>query len=72
MVTKVASEPRVVLEGFIGSVDGEERAFRTGDLVAADDPAIAKWPQFFGPQVIGSDRPPVEQATAAPGEKRGA
>jgi hypothetical protein len=31
-------------------------------------PAVKKWPQMFG--LVGSDRA-VEQATAAPGEKRG-
>ena len=46
---------------------------RKGDLFASDDPAVHKWPQHFGPVTLrssGGSR--IEQATAAPGEKRGA
>jgi hypothetical protein len=46
-----------------------------GELFYADDPIVLKHPEYFGsPKVRGSvvDAPViVEQATAAPGEKRG-
>lgn len=58
----------VVLDSFVGSVGDEERTFRKGDLVRSSDPAVKKWPHLFGPARFAHDR--VEQATAAPGEKR--
>ena len=64
------AESLIVLESFVGTVDGEERLFRIGDPVRASDPAVKKWPQFFGP-IEYFNKPLVEQATAAPGEKRG-
>lgn len=39
-------------------------------IYAADDPAVQKWPQHFEPLEPQRQRPPVEQATAAPGERR--
>lgn len=42
---------------------------RRDQLVPADEPVVAKHPEFFTDVQI--DRPAVEQATAAPGEKRG-
>jgi hypothetical protein len=70
MATK-ESDSLVVLESFVGRVGDDERMFRRGDLVRAGDPAVKKWPQSFGPPEFLNE-PPVEQATAAPGEKRGA
>lgn len=58
-----------VLESFVGKVDGEERIFRQGELVRPNDPAVKKWPHFFGEARFMHDR--VEQATSAPGERRG-
>ncbi|HEY4632316.1 MAG TPA: hypothetical protein VIH00_00240 [Candidatus Limnocylindrales bacterium] len=69
MATKSTTETIVVLESFIGLVDGAERVFRKGDLIRPNDPAVSKWPDFFGPATFRADR--VEQATAAPGEQRG-
>ena len=58
----------VVLQSFVGRVGDEDRAFREGDLIRANDPAVKKWPHLFGPVRFTHDR--IEQATAAPGEKR--
>jgi hypothetical protein len=66
MATKEA-DSFVVLEGFVGLVGDKERIFRRGDLVHGSDPAVKKWPQFFGAPGFLEQ---VEQATAAPGEKR--
>ena len=60
----------VVLESFVGLVGSEERMFRKGESIRASDPAVKKWPQFFGPAIFNEPR--IEAATAAPGEKRGA
>lgn len=60
-----------VIDGFIGSVDGkEDRVFREGDLVRSTDPAVKKWPHKFRRAKFAADPPRVEQATAAPGERR--
>jgi hypothetical protein len=59
----------VVLESFIGNINGEEKLFRQGDIISPDNPAIKKWPHFFG-QARYRHEPPIEQATAAPGETR--
>ena len=69
--TKAIPDSVVALESFIGSVDGEDRVFRVGDLVRVTDPAVKKWPHLFGEAGYAYERP-VEQATRAPGEKRGA
>jgi hypothetical protein len=67
------AETLVVLEAFVGLVDGEVRAFRAGDLVRSADPAVRKWPHLFGPaEERLLNEPKIEQATAGPGEKRGA
>jgi hypothetical protein len=50
---------------------------RQGELLEADDSIVSHFPQFFGPPKVRArsgtpvDQAPVEQATAAPGEKRG-
>lgn len=59
-----------VRESFIGSLDDEELEFHKGEVVDADDPALRRWPGQFEPLVVRRYRQ-VEQATAAPGEKRG-
>ena len=66
------SETLIVLQSFIGKVkDGDEdRVFREGENIRANDPAVKKWPAMFGEPRYMHDKP-VEQATAAPGEKRG-
>jgi hypothetical protein len=70
-----ASEPQphilVVVTGF-GCALG---TFRQGELIDADHAAVRKYPDHFGPILIHHQvtrRAEVEQATAAPGEKRGA
>jgi len=55
-----------------GSLDGEDVEIAKGTVVDAQDPALKKWPDSFGPLVTRRNQPEVEQATAAPGEKRGA
>jgi hypothetical protein len=63
----------VALENFIGTLKGEPVEIKKGDLVRATDPALKKWPEHFGPPQFREEAAPeVEQATAAPGEKRGA
>lgn len=71
-----ASEPQpilVVVTGF-GCALG---VFRQGELIDADHPAVRKYPEAFGPVTIHhpvkrEPEPVIEQATSAPGEKRGA
>jgi hypothetical protein len=53
-------------------IDGVMVITRKGDLLYADDPLVARLPQYFGPPKVRAWRSNVEQATAAPGEKRGA
>lgn len=62
-------ESLIALESFVGLVGNEERMFRQGDLVRANDPAVKKWPHLFAPAKFHNE-PKIEQATAAPGEKR--
>lgn len=61
-----------VRESFVGSLDGEGVEYHKGEVVDADDPAVRLWPGYFEPLVIRRHRPDIEQATAGPGEKRGA
>ena len=68
-----ASEPNIVvaLASFVAGVNGKDVVVLAGSLFRANDPVVKKLPQFFSPQGAQvSDR--IEQATAAPGEKRGA
>jgi hypothetical protein len=59
-----------VTESFVGRLNGAEVEYHKGDVVPASDPAVKKMPLHFEPLVLrGHDRV-VEQATAAPGEKR--
>ena len=70
MATKAdTAESLVVLESFVGRIDGEERLFRAGENIRPTDPAVKKWPQFFGTATYPHD-PRVERATAEPGEAR--
>lgn len=59
-----------VLESFSRGND----VYRKGELIEADHPLVREIPQFFGPVTVhhkSHRSPAVEQATAAPGEKRG-
>jgi hypothetical protein len=59
-----------VKEAFVGAVGKEAYDFRTGELVPAGHPAVAKWPDLFEPVVSRFEVPMIEQATAGPSEKR--
>lgn len=75
MAGRAAAEPQVMvaLTSFVGGIGHEVIDIREGDLFGSDDPAVAKWPQHFGPVTLrSSGGRRIEQATAAPGEKRGA
>ena len=62
-----------VRETFLGTLaDGTPVEFYRGEVVDEDDPARRRWPDHFIPLVVRSQPGRVEQATAAPGEKRGA
>ena len=58
---------------FVITLDGGDVEYHIGELVDADDPALKVVPQHFGPVEFKHRKAekPVEQATAAPGEKRG-
>ena len=71
MATRESAEVLVVAESFIGRIGDEERFFRAGDLIRPNDPAVKKWPNLFRAATYPNEAR-VEQATAAPGEKRGA
>lgn len=64
-----------VTESFVASLNGAEVEYHKGEVVEADDPAIKKMPLHFEELVVRGHedhrRVAVEQATAAPGEKRG-
>ena len=62
------SDTLTVLESFYGRVGTEERLFRQGELIRSNDPAVKKWPDKFGEARFLHDK--IEQATAAPGERR--
>jgi hypothetical protein len=47
---------------FVAFVDGQARPVAAGELLPANDPLVKANPSFF--------EVPVEQATAAPGERR--
>lgn len=47
-----ATAPLVALDSFIGKLDGRPVRFVRGDTVAADHPAVVRWPGLFGPQRI--------------------
>jgi len=68
-----ASQPTVLLalEAFECEVNGERLRFSKGDPIEADHPAVKHNPHLFGPLIFKHPlRAKVEQATAAPGEKR--
>jgi hypothetical protein len=70
----MATQPKVLIfevtEGFVCPAG----SFHAGQLVWADDPIVAQHPANFRAAKVTSTVPReagVEQATAAPGEKRG-
>jgi hypothetical protein len=64
-----STETLVVKESFVGSLDGgkTDSMFREGEAISADHPAVKKWPEHFRAHHLVHE---VEQATAAPGERR--
>lgn len=60
-----------VITSFVGTLEGREVEYHVGEVVSAEDPALKKMPQHFAPLIVRAiPGKPVEQATAAPGEKR--
>jgi hypothetical protein len=39
----------VVLESFVGQLDGVDVTYRKGEPIHPDDPGLRKWPKAFGP-----------------------
>ena len=65
----------VAKESFVGALDGVVVEVHKGDIAAPGAPEVRRWPDKFVPLDVrfrGTPAPVVEQATAAPGEKRGA
>jgi hypothetical protein len=61
-------------ESFAGALNGSVVEVRKGDLAASTSAVVRQWPDKFEPLEIRFTAPAdarVEQATAAPGEKRG-
>jgi hypothetical protein len=72
----MAKAPPDVLYEVAQAFSGPLGSFSVGSLYRADDPVVRRYPQFFRLAVVKSTvkRPVglvVEQATSAPGEKRG-
>ena len=60
------------LETWHGALGGEVISVVKGTLFYSDSPEVKLWPDKFGPAVVRGTPPgKIEQATAAPGEKRG-
>lgn len=60
-------------ESFVTELAGELFDLREGDLIEADHPIVKKYPRLFEAPILRFPvKNRVEQATAAPGEKRGA
>jgi hypothetical protein len=64
----------VATTSFIGlNADGSSFHARAGEtIVWSDHPAVATYSEWFRPVSATYETPRIEQATAAPGEKRGA
>lgn len=62
----------MVTTTFVITLGDRDVEYHTGEIVDADDPAYKRVPEHFGPvEFKHRTAKPVEQATAAPGEKRG-
>jgi hypothetical protein len=57
---------------FFARVGGIDLPVKAGDLADADSEVAKKYPSLFVPVAVRFAGGRVEQATAAPGEKRGA
>lgn len=62
----------VALSTFTIAVDGIPLTVREGEAWAADDPVVKRYPESFSKdgRTVRRSVPVVEQATAAPGERR--
>jgi hypothetical protein len=61
---------------FVITLGDRDIEYHVGEIVEADDPALKRVPEHFGPvefkhRRTNAGEKPVEQATAAPGEQRG-
>lgn len=54
-----------------GTHEGEPFVLNPREIFATDHPIVRAYPQLFRTIEESRQRPAVEQATAAPGEKRG-
>jgi hypothetical protein len=61
----------VARESFVCEHDGQPCDIRAGDLFEADHPIVRRFPDHFEQPRFRFPTGRVEQATAAPGEKRG-
>lgn len=68
---KEKSEHVQAKEAASGSVDGVAFVLKPGEILRADDPIAKKYPGFFKELEPQRRRPVIENATAAPGERRG-
>lgn len=71
MAKDVASNIVMCVASVVVVIDGVDIVARKGELFYADDPVVRRLPQYFGPVKVRPLRAEVEQATNAPGEKRG-
>ncbi len=60
----------VVKESFVGNLGSGDVIFRAGEPIDSTNKAVKKWPHLFTEQTSRLDEATIEQATAAPGEKR--
>ena len=70
-MARAAADPQILvaLTSFVG-LDGT--VVVKDATYSADHPNVKKWPSLFAPIEARHTGPRIEQATAAPGEKRGA
>lgn len=66
----MASNTFVVKESFVGDLGNGDILFREGEPIDGSSKAVKKWPHMFRAQPSRLDEATIEQATAAPGEKR--
>lgn len=63
----------VAIETFHVNTNGQNLVVRKGDLASAENPIRKAYPDYFAPvedRIAFKDETAVEQATAAPGERR--
>jgi hypothetical protein len=60
----------MVTTTFVITLGDRDVEYHVGELVDADDPALRRVPEHFGPPEFKHRMAKVEKATAAPGEKR--